>query len=540
MFRHKFILDNWRSISTYENFSEEPAELTYSEVAKILAKIVVQKMNLLDLPSTEKEQILTEVFHYFETGNSRAHQDAPVCINPTFLDVKTKRWNVHYLACPFLAYLPVSSKMTSSTESYHVHNYCLQQLKQILIGYQRNKSKVALFFHIADAVQFCTESNESFHVIDSSTLADVIGLANILHCTRNRLFDNESLLITQSWNWTSLAPCASGYIESALATSLTMIPSLYGLRPIPSLIIGNQSAVYVIGDWNGERFDDVLLTVKWAKAPLYNILLDDSLAVDFFARKLQRLCFYMGDEFPSTSDGCAVKCYTPLTYYHIIRSLDDRVRCKTAGRDSSSRLDRVRPAPPFRLAWRALDASMRNSRVLLMSITTPVPPLFNISEDSCVPETAACRLVLIAAARVPQLWRSLNNPNAPDDFWTDVHCFDNFELKLVTDAEQVQAADVTLSFLLPEDHGLDGSLVAFILDVFKWNQVAFLGSLVDFEARQLNWNAPSVELDHSLRCAVDRGMTVDSCKEFEDHYEISIQIHGQGDFSGTFVVDLFV
>jgi len=70
-----------------------------------------------------------------------------------------------------------------------------------------------------------------FDVIDCSTFADQVGLVNlIIHPSLDHR-SSEALMITESCDsWCSIASSVAGYIDRALYASLSMIPTLYGVR----------------------------------------------------------------------------------------------------------------------------------------------------------------------------------------------------------------------------------------------------------------------------------------------------------------------
>ena len=84
--------------------------------------------------------------------------------------------------------------------------------------------------------------------MDATGLNDSVGLANLLLATSDLLCDRcpWPVLATRSTEWRSLAPSLAGYVVSALAAPLTLIPTLYGLRPVdPLMLTGDEDPLYV-------------------------------------------------------------------------------------------------------------------------------------------------------------------------------------------------------------------------------------------------------------------------------------------------------
>ena len=218
-------------------------KLPFAELVKLLADKFSLSIDVAGFEENVKQQLFEELCHFVKTGNcTNDEEDLKVCINPTFLDPVTKHWNVHYFLCPFLRYRPILVEESSSKGPFAIQ-HCLQVLKNVIEGYRSNQSRITLKFHTRDALDLCNDLTDYFQVIDTSDLADSVGLANIIIATSSRLCSQSehSLLITRSMNWESLAPSFSSYVESTLSAPLSMIPTLYGVRHSDPMMLANEN-----------------------------------------------------------------------------------------------------------------------------------------------------------------------------------------------------------------------------------------------------------------------------------------------------------
>lgn len=62
-------------------------------------------------------------------------------------------------------------------------------------------------------------------------MAEQFGLANDINATGQILSkEPESILITESSNWSTLSPTVIKYAEESLCAPLSMLPTMYGVR----------------------------------------------------------------------------------------------------------------------------------------------------------------------------------------------------------------------------------------------------------------------------------------------------------------------
>ncbi len=66
-------------------------------------------MNLAGYIEPVRELLSEELMKFINTGNcsNDIQDEQKSCINPTLLEPFSGCWLVHYLACPFLGYLPI-------------------------------------------------------------------------------------------------------------------------------------------------------------------------------------------------------------------------------------------------------------------------------------------------------------------------------------------------------------------------------------------------------------------------------------------------
>ena len=162
-------------------------------------------------PVVEKEAL-----KWNETGMT-GWMDTPrtetrLLANPTLLDPVSWQWHVHYAVNPFAGFMPlplgclqqpVGKKAGKRTEEYPLTAACKRILREQLASFKAYSRGGGLRFHVwgSDALQLAiydlpsrrvsveasatpdvTVTSTCFDVIDTSNLADHVGLLNLLAC----------------------------------------------------------------------------------------------------------------------------------------------------------------------------------------------------------------------------------------------------------------------------------------------------------------------------------------------------------------------
>ena len=157
-----------------------------------------------------------EALHWHRTGMSGV-TDTPqsttgYVVNPTLLDPVSWKWHVHYAANPFIGFMPLPADSLRQTqqrkagqriEEYPLTAACKRILRDQLISYKATTGKGGVRFYLwgGDALQLAlydlpsrrvsveasakpdvTVTSTCFDIIDTSNLADHVGLLNLLTC----------------------------------------------------------------------------------------------------------------------------------------------------------------------------------------------------------------------------------------------------------------------------------------------------------------------------------------------------------------------
>ncbi len=248
------------------NIPEKPDEiLNQMSRERYMAMMITDKF-----PQSLKLHLLEEISLYFETGNCNFYSKKKdiFAANPTLLDPKSLNWQVDISSCPFDSYLPLPfDELEASAEGGVVTRYCQKQLKNLVAEYRRKMKNVKFHFYASEDLQYClSETTEKFDVIDSSGLADEVGLANVLVSTIQRLeLHPDALLLTESVDWGNLESTVALYLESSLGAPLSMIPTIYGLRLMNHVDLGSTSLI----DREYTAYGCRPVTLSWRLAPRF-------------------------------------------------------------------------------------------------------------------------------------------------------------------------------------------------------------------------------------------------------------------------------
>eukprot|EP00897_Mesotaenium_endlicherianum_P005407 jgi/Mesen1/4895/ME000244S04082 len=221
--------------------------------------------------------------------------------NVTLMDVGARQWLEHYGSCPFYSYFPLPAEYhpevgthpiamegraspSSCNKRNFLHRCCRDVLKGWVVGFQKwtRAERVAVTLWGGDALQLClyklypkpaarspdrgkTPPQEwvtaremgggtaggggcRFDAIETSTLADGVGLLNLLLCCAPVLRQHASArLVTGSDLWYTAADTVRAYITAGLGFDERLLPSLLGLRLCTDLQFGTSSAPLVNG-----------------------------------------------------------------------------------------------------------------------------------------------------------------------------------------------------------------------------------------------------------------------------------------------------
>ncbi|GAB4819421.1 hypothetical protein N2152v2_006467 [Parachlorella kessleri] len=244
----------WEHLRSFWGKKLEKGKLTAAEMEAAIQNqagaLVASAMSIghPDWSVRESQGLSADLETYFRTGSIypsavSAATDAPDRegggweVNPTLLDLDTGAWSLHYGSSPFLSYFPLGpeAKPKELAQPYGLTQACLGVLTSMVRGWQacRAERSLSMHFMLGDALQLCQYGleAESFSVVDTSNLADHVGLLNVLTCVPRVLQRSPyARLFTGTMTWPTAARRLAGYLEMALGVDPRLFPTIFGLR----------------------------------------------------------------------------------------------------------------------------------------------------------------------------------------------------------------------------------------------------------------------------------------------------------------------
>ena len=472
-----------------------------------------------------KYNITQDFRHYFCMGICGPVSDfeAPgnlliSSINPTFVHPATGKWFVQYSVCPFDGYLPLPSKELNAGK--HDFNHCRMQAKKTLLAaFRKRKDSVKFVFHTCDPLTFCfDETAPKFDVIDTSNLADHLGLVNLLNASARKLRSDQSVLITESLQLSSGKPNAmiiAKYLEKILCCPLSLTPTLYGLRLVDNVEFGSEEPPF---------FGTLLLVpfcrLRWKKTlPLTGAPLALSPTLDKSIKSLKEVCF-LGSK--DSLFQCRTSRYSPLTFHYVLSDLIHRGGI----RDSSALFEiALSELPPvFRKSFETTRAWMKQEPIWRVTVVIP----FSLHDGLSV--SPVLRLILLPTADLAQ-GVSLAAAKFSSDLLSTANNFiDNVEL----DAQLKFGGGfdrVAISFLL-KDRSLLKTHGGIVIDRDSGSPIFVFGrfssSNCQVESFDVSYPWPWVKPHSTVRsppAGSSAELIAESCQESESSYAIRFKIH---------------
>ena len=477
-----------------------------------------------DFPKSLKEKLSQESKLYFETGTCNTSKKEIAAINPTFLEPKTFKWRISVNSCPFAAYLPLPLKeLEKSAAEGIATRYCQKRLKNILTAYRQKMNKINFSLHLEDDLKFChVGTSEKFDVIDSSTLAYDVGLANVIVSVSQRLQHHpDALLITPIAEWQKAALTVATYVEDYLFAPLSMIPTIYGLRLINQVQLGSSALV------EKKYYSDLPALLSWSPAlPFENVCLWNSHSLDRCLKKLENNCYFIEEERDTLYlDDFVLKCYTPATYILVVKRLAERVM-KMKSEDQVHFFDSP-IAPRFALARRALLS--KSHSVILFTSPTSVLHFLSRAMLNVIPKL---RIVLLPYENYLKIESEKMKKPSPINWAAqvpDTHYIDNFEICYNRNREEI----LKVSFLLPEDHGLSEKHCVALVDMITGFPINVFGLLKNMDQFHLHKQTPN--RDSPAPDVKPQGpyMKAVKCRESEMNYTVRIDTNSLENPKGT-------
>ena len=320
-------------------------DIEEQEKFDFLADKVSEHMGVNGFPESLKQAVILETRKFLFEPEEEVGKSKVIYINPTLLELNSRKWSVYHRVCPFNGYLPlpINELNPMVDDCTRVTAYCQQVLRNYLISFREKRHNIRWIFHFGNPLELCYSITEKFDVIDCSNLADDVGLANLIVAAGLRLSEEvESGLLLETSYWISSASTIVEYIEDGLCAPLSMLPSMYGLRLVHPTQFGASTPP-----------DSNVVFLTWKRTPPYENLRPDFLPS--FLPWLSRLalkCFSTSATTDSVgSFGMAF--YTPLTFFYILTSAAQRIG---RGFDALNQCEILlkKLGKPFELALRTL------------------------------------------------------------------------------------------------------------------------------------------------------------------------------------------
>lgn len=475
---------------------------------------VESNLGIESLSNHAREKIRDEIELYFESGNCRVKDTYDVCVNPTMLDPTDLSWQVFHRLSPFDGYLPLVRKEFSSSKSWILIRSCQKILKNLVYSYRTRIQDISIFFHLKDPMEFCYSYTNKFDIIDCSNLPDQLGLVNIINACNERLAeDPAAMLFTETLKWKNLSSSVKEYVEKALCAPLSMFPTIYGLRLVDRVELGASALINL-------RCKTALpVHLCWQKVPSFqNLTLHSSPEMDRFLDQLADKCFDVS--FPRTldgthpGDGCGMLSYTPLTFDYVVNSMINRV-----GGDcwlNEERKCKGWTSNLFDLAKQTVKAWRKGQPILQITAKMQVCPDHVLGETATLP-----KLVLFPCAT----FLEASSKGKVDFSGPGIHMIDNItiETKKVPDGSEI----IIVSFLLPVDHGLENTHLAFLMELEDGTVSYIFKSLRSMRAVKFRQPHPFL-LKRPEQLPSDASgqfqMVVFSCTESVNDYQLKISI----------------
>eukprot|EP00898_Chlorokybus_atmophyticus_P005528 jgi/Chlat1/5977/Chrsp4S06295 len=257
-------------------------------------------------------------------------------------------WQVHYDSNPFKAYVPITlaeeEAAVKSGSSTPLADVSVKRLAGLVKGFQQRGLRIALW--VGDALLLClTElpSNMLFDAIDTSNLADQVGLVNLLACVAPRLKRHSNALRhTSTMTWSSAGSTFKEYFERAVGIDPKLFPTIFGLKLATDTSLTRKSTTPLpLLRYGGIPHEDRMLECSPAgltntssflpsPTPLTLWTQPEACALVKALRSLQDKCIRLHVVMFPDGEGCVLKAVTPITYAIIVKHLSKRLAGGTA------------------------------------------------------------------------------------------------------------------------------------------------------------------------------------------------------------------
>ncbi|GMH37531.1 hypothetical protein BSKO_05404 [Bryopsis sp. KO-2023] len=479
---------------------------------------------------------------YVETGSINRDDPGGAEIffpNVTLLHPQSRRWLNHYGSSPFPAYRPIVSDK-NLREAGGLVKACQRRLQEWVVALQirtrLESPTVEVSLHCSDALEFCLcgDVSRSFDVIDTTNLADHVGLLNLVVCAGPRLAKNlGSRLSTSTLTWVYHAKNLRDYVDKALSFDSKFAPTILGLRLVTDLETGKspiQTQDFMLFDGGGH--DERRL--DWQPAPPNSppFSVDDELigrsissnkqipaepepcAAGVQLPRLVRTCCFLplGKESPESSD---FRLSSPTTLALLLKNMGSRCVMETSGKAPLGSYTEwcKNYCPSFGLEVEKVARLMDPSRGGLVEVRG------QLYRDRML----AAIMSGTPIVRVGLVHRSTNVELVNANLMADLEARKSPAMSLVHVIDNVWVdEDTNVRFLLPEGHGLEASEWEVVLIDLGMSLGTTLHSFASLESmEQVAFNAPvhlAIEGAKRGARADKNGLRIAPLKEYGDRF----------------------
>ncbi|GMH37423.1 hypothetical protein BSKO_05296 [Bryopsis sp. KO-2023] len=465
--------------------------------------------------------------------------------NVTLLHPESRRWLNHYGSSPFPAYRHVVSDK-NLRDAGGLVKACQRRLQEWVVALQTRtrleSPTVEVSLHCSDALEFCLcgEVSRSFDVIDTTNLADHVGLLNLVVCAGPRLTNRlGSRLCTSTLTWGFYTENLRDYVDKALSFNSKFAPTILGLRLMTNLEKGKAPDEMLFG---GMGHDERRL--EWQPMPPLSapINVDDELirqtiqsgkkipqqpepcAVGVQLARIVRTCCFLplGKD---SSEKCGLRLSSPTTLALLLKNMDSRCVMETSGGALSGSFTEwcVKYCASFGLEAEKVARLMDPRRGGLVEVRGQLCRDRMLA--AMVTNTPIVRVGLVHRS----LWeKSTNIELINNALAVDLEARKSPDMSLVHVIDNASVDDaINVRFLLPEDHGLEASeweVVLIDLDRPLGITVHSYASLESME--QVAFNPPvhlGIEgIERGGAGADKTGTRIASFKEYGDRFVVRI------------------
>lgn len=274
-------------------------EHSWEDMVEIFSSQMEMTMGIDYFPPSLKAKIYKDLRLYWNPtscGNcfpSRSTKKQVHSYNPTQLNLDTLARCLVGYACPYKGYMPLRlDQLEPNPTEGILTRYCQTILKELVASYRKKMKNVSFHFYADDDLQMSRQ--ETYDAIDCSILGDDVGLTNVMAVCKPKLKNHpDAILVTETLRWGYYNSTVLDYLETSLSTSLSMIPTLYGLHLTNPIALGSTTLFKVK---IGSDLQSKPVTLFWRSAHQFeNVQLQISDEIKLFVNALKEKCLLKGE-----------------------------------------------------------------------------------------------------------------------------------------------------------------------------------------------------------------------------------------------------